>query len=756
MKRVFLFFCAMVFSIHLIASTQTQVIHSIQVHGLQRISKETVLNALPFKVGDKLTASASDEAIKSLYKTGFFSSVNMDEEGSTLVIKVIELPVITNIQIHGAQEVKKEDIEKMLQKLGITVGQALQANQLHEVQTILQKNYEALGIYGAHVGVDSKALSHGRVMVIIEIHEGHIAGVKGIRFVGNEHFAQSVLLHQFQTKTSHLWSPIFHDDRFSDFKLDADLEALRSFYYNHGYLDFRVTSKNVSLTDDGQAVYITIHVDEGPLYTISRVRLAGNMLQYAKALRGMLTIKEGQVFSREKITTSTAEMTHFLSNQGYAFADVKISSKLDRDKHQVALDLLVEPGHLVYIHAIRFSGNNITEDKVLRREMRQLEGARFSYADIEESKRRLRNLGYVSDVEMTTKRVPGRPNQVDLDFKIKEKVNASINFQLGYSTAYKFLYGITWKQKNVLGSGKDFNIALERSKYMASASVDYTNPYFTSSGVSHNIGASYQKTTPEKVDLGNYRLDEAAVYTGFGFPITEYQTMGLSLRLANTDLHTNANTPTEITSFTNRYGHDFKMMTLGLNWSYSHYDQAIFPTSGWQHYLGASVSNNYSGRSLHYFRTDYSMGYYHPINHQLTLHARAELRYGDGFSGTDKLPPYLNYFSGGLGSVAGYEPNDLGPKNSNGDPLGGSAAIDGGISVIIPAGFSEDARFSVFVDGGNVFKNSFDFGDLRYSAGVGLVWNIGGMMPLQFALSKAINPGGRNTRLFDFSIGRSF
>lgn len=756
MKRVFLFVCAMFLSVQLAAGTNAQAIQRIHVEGLHRISQQTVLNALPFKVGEVLTPSDSDAMIKAIYKTGFFASVSMREEGTTLVIKVKELPVISSIQIKGADEVKKDDIETMLRKLGLTVGQALKSNQLHQVQTILQKNYEALGIYGAHVSVDANDVGQGRVAVVIDIHEGHIAGVKGIRIVGNHHFAQSQLLHQFQTKTSHFWSPIFHDDRFSNYKLDADLEALRSFYYNHGYLDFRIVSKNVSLSDDGQAVYITIHVDEGAIYRIAQVRLTGHMHSYSKAIHGMLRIKAGEVFSRSKITENTAEITHFLANQGYAFADVKIDSKLNRAQHRVALTLIVQPGAMVYIRSIRFTGNNITEDKVLRREMRQLEGARFSYENIEESKRRLRNLGYVSDVDMTTKRVPGRANQVDLDFKVKEKVNARINFQLGYSTAYQFLYGINWKQKNVLGSGKDFSIALERSKYMSSAAIDYTNPYFTRSGVSHNIGASYEKTTPNKVDLGNYRRDEAAVYTGFSFPISEYQSMGLSVRLANTDLHTNANTPSEISVFTNRYGHDFKMLTFGMNWSYSHYDQAIFPTSGWEHYLGGSLSNNYAGKSLHYFQTAYSMGYYHPISHHLTFHARAGIRYGDGFSGTDKLPPFLNYFSGGLGSVAGYEANDLGPKNSNGDPLGGAASFDGGLSLVMPAGFSEDARFTLFVDGGNVFKNSFDFGDLRYSAGVGLVWNIGGMMPLQFALAKAINPGGHSQRIFDFSIGRSF
>ena len=732
------------------------VVEDIEVEGLQRIDAGTVFTYLPVRVGEEFSVEESDEVIEDVFDTGFFRDVQLYRRGNVLVVDVSERPAIARIDISGNKKVETEQLTKSLTDIGLARGRVFDRSVLEKVESELLNVYHALGKYGVRIDTSTEALDRNRVAITIDIAEGLPAKIRTIDLVGNQAFDDDELLDEFQLGIPNplaFWSK---KDQYSRQKLGADLETLRSFYLDRGFLKFNIDSTQVTISPDRKDIFLTINITEGERYEISEVSLAGNMMVPEEELRSLLEIEAGDTFSRKAMTGSTAALKRRLSNEGYAFAEVNAVPQLDEEAKTAKLTFYLDPGKQVYVRNINFRGHYSTNEEVLRREMRQMEQAPYSGEDIDRSKVRLQRLGYIERVNVDTSRVPGTDDQVDVNYDVSERRSGSFTIGAGYSQSQGIILNTSINENNFMGTGKQVSVNFDNSSYRTLYSLSYNNPYYTINGVSRGFSAYYRETDAEEVSISRYSTNSAGGDINFGIPITEYDRVRFGVGGEQIEILA----PNDPSAIVGTYGGDtYNQLKLTASWTHDTRNRTVFADEGSMQRVHTEVMA--PGSDLEFYKVGYRNKFYFPWTEHLTFSLGGNLDYGEAYGTTpdDKLPFFENYYAGGTKTVRGYEDYSLGPRASEDDPVGGSFRTTGRGELIFPAPFtdaeSSSMRLSAFVDIGNVFDGveNFEFDELRQSVGVSFIW-LSPVGPLNFSLAKPLNDQpGDETQVFQFNIG---
>jgi len=749
-----------------LAGTNPFTIRDIRIEGLQRIAPGTVFNYLPLKVGDRIDSIGSAAAIRALFKTGFFQDVRLERENDLLVVAVVERPAIASVEFSGNREIETDKLKSALKDTGLVEGQVFNRSLLARVEQELQRQYFGRGKYAVKIQTTATPLERNRVGITITINEGHAARIHHIALVGNHAFSDKVLRKQMDLDTGGWWSWLTKDDQYSKAKLAADLETLRSWYLDRGYLNFTIDSTQVSLTPDKKDVYVTLNLTEGDAYTFKEIKLSGNLIVSEEKLRELLKLNSGDVFSRRKVTDAATAISDRLGEEGYAFANINPVPELDKNTRQVSLTFFIDPGKRVYVNRIHFSGNAKTSDVVLRREMRQMEAAMVDAGKLKRSRTRLDRLGFFDEVNMQTPAVKGAPDLMDVNFNVTERPSGSIMAGIGYGQTQGVILSASVNQDNFMGTGNRVVASFNNSQITRIYSVSYTDPYWTADGISRTISLYDRSTDAAQANLAAYTADAYGTSISFGVPINEFDGIRFGIGYDNYKITQTESTPNVYSQYLMDNGHIFGDVKLTSAWAHDTRNRAIFPDRGvWQY---ASLETTVPGSALDYYKLEYRHHWYQPITDSVTLLLRGELGYGAGWGKSQgSLPFFDRFYAGGATSVRGFRDNTLGPKVnqsgslSDGRPLGGDLRLVGGADVLFPAPFAKDnkqVRMSGFVDFGNVYgiDEKFDAGQLRYTAGISANWQ-SPLGPLVFSLAKALNSLPRDERqMFQFTIGTSF
>ena len=764
MKRFIRYFqCLMLLGIVFatpLYSAESFVIEDIRVEGLQRISAGTVFNYLPIRIGQTLEPGDSADLIRALYKTGFFRDVRLEREGDVLIVFVRERPAVASINISGNKSLETDQLLVALKDIGLAEGRVLNRFLLDKIGQELHRQYFNLGKYGAKIETTVTPLERNRVAVNISVKEGETATIRRINIVGNQAFEEDDLLDEFDLATTGLLSFLTRDDQYSRQQLSGDLEKLRSYYLDRGYLNFKITSTQVSITPDKQGIYITINIDEGDVYTVSDIKLAGQLVVPEDEFFSMIYMSRGEVFSRKEVTGGADRISKMLGSKGYAFANVNSIPDIDEETKQVDLTYYVDPGKRVYVRRINMKGNNNTRDEVLRREMLQDEAAWFSSEQVRKSRERLQRLGFFDEVNVETPAVPGSTDQVDVDISVVEKEAGNLSAGLGFSQSQGVIFNASITQNNFLGTGKRVSMGFNNSSSNTVYRLTYVNPYYTVDGISRGFRLTYRQTDFDEVDIANYNTDLAVAGVTFGIPLNETDRLTMDLDLNSTDYKVGSDASDEVRNFRRNNGSNFIDFDLGLSWSHDSRDSALMPTSGGLQRFSASSTLPMS--DLEYYKLNYIQRRYFPLTNFFTLGVKADVAYGDAYGDTSTLPPWQRYFAGGLKTVRGFKDFSLGPLDSKGDPVGGNMRVVGNAEILFPAPFKlmeKTVRLSLFVDAGNVYATddgNFDVSDIRYSTGAGFFW-LSPFGALGFSLAYPINDESQDeTEYFQFAFGAAF
>lgn len=780
-----------------IASTDTFTATDIRIDGLQRISAGTVLTYLPIERGDTVDSSKTGEAIRALYKTGFFEDVRLDRQGSILVITVAERPAINKLTLAGNKDIKTEDLMKGLQDIGLAEGETFDRLALDRVTQELTRQYNNRGKYNVEINPTVAQLDRNRVDVTINVKEGKAAKIRHVNLIGAEKFENEDILDNWESKESNWLSWYRRDDQYSKEKLSGDIEKLNSYYLDRGYVDFSLDSTQVAISPDKQDMFITAGITEGEQYKVSDVKVTGDTILPVEEIEKRVLVRKDQVFSRALLEYTSDAITATLGNIGYAFSKVNPIPTVDRENRTVAINLQVVPGPRVNVRRIVFKGNSRTADEVLRREMRQFEGSWYSQAAIDRSKIRLQRLGYFETVEVETPAVPGSNDQVDVVYNVKETTSGSFVFGLGYSQLSGVTTSIQLSQNNFLGSGNRVSVEAQRSDYLQRYSFSYVNPFFTDEGLSLGYNLWWREFDYSSFNTAQYSTTSAAAQGVLGLPITENDTVSLLFGIDTNEILTFAgSTPSSIIDYVNAIGNrTFHAWRTELGWARDTRNDYFMPTAGT--YQRVSTEITLPGSTVEYYKLNYEFSKYWPLSPSLVLNTRAELGYGDSY-GSDStrvfcavqptnpptkaapecapgsiqtrsitatgLPFFENFYAGGVRSVRGFRDNTLGPRSEvtngfRGQPLGGALKTTGSLEMYFPKLFdSKAARISAFVDFGNVFAgtNDFDAAELRASAGVSLLWRAPvGPISISYAMPLRTKDDDEVERL-QFTFGGAF
>ena len=736
------------------------VARDIRLEGLQRITAGTVFNYLPIEVGDTVDDSRTAAAVRALFKTGFFRDVRLERDGETLVVSVVERPSIGSIVFTGNKDLKTEDLMSSLEQIGFAEGRVFNRSIFAQVEQELHRTYFAAGKYGARVTGTVTPIERNRVAVEFDISEGAAARIRQINIVGNAAFDDDDLLDDFKLSTTGLFSFITRSDRYSKPKLAADLETLRSFYLDEGFINFNIDSTQVSITPDKEDVFITINITEGGRYTVRDVFLQGALIVPEEELFDLVTIVRDGVFSRKDVTETARSIGDRLGNEGYSFASVNAVPEIDEAGKKVDLTFFVDPGNRVYVRRINFKGNAKTRDEVLRREMRQVEGGWISTEAIERSKVRLNRLGFFESVDVETSTVPGASDQVDVDFTVVEGPSGNLLLGAGYSESQGPVFDISVTEENVFGSGNRLRAALNTSDVNRDISLSWLNPYWTPDGVSRGFDVYNRITDASDANLADYDLDQIGAGTTFGIPVSEYTRVNLGLNLERTEFVVGDSASEQVQEFRDEHGGEFFTVLVTGAWAKDDRNSRFLPTVGKLTRLSGEVA--VPGGDLTYYKLFARHQRLFPLAKDFVLLVDGEVGFGDGYGGTAALPLTDNYFAGGLRSVRGFRANTLGPRDSLGDPLGGNLKVAGTAEVIIPFPFTKDsstARITGFVDVGNVYDTDtmdFEFETLRASTGIAAVW-LSPVGPFTMSLARPLKSEPEDeTQSFQLTIGTSF
>ena len=771
----------------------------IKIEGLQRISEGTVFNYLPVNIGDRIDARRAEEALRSLYATGFFRDVELRRDGGTLVIAVLERPSIESFTLDGNKDIKTEDLEKSLRNVGLARGKTYDESTLDEVKRFLTDQYYSRGKYGVKVETTVTELPDNRVKIAVDIVEGKRSKIRQINVVGNEAFSDEELADQFKLRTPNLLSWYRQDDRYSREELSGDLEKLRSYYLDRGYANFDVESTQVTIAPDREDMFITMNVKEGEVYRISDVKIAGDLVVPEEELRGLVQVRRGDIYSQRMLTATTELMALRLGADGYAFAKIDPVPQEDEATKEIAITFLVDPGNRAYVRRINFNNTSSINDDVLRREMRQMEGGYLSNAAVDRSKLRLQRLPYIEDVKVETTPVPGSADLVDVNFEIKEGLPGQFSGGIGYSESQSVLLNGSFVHSNFMGTGNRVAAEINAGQYAQVYSLSHTDPYTTIDGVSRTVQAVYRSATQFTSASSDFSTDTGTVSVDYGWPISEFQSVRAGLAISRSDLLTdpngspqeavdwvrnNGDTYTETARFGvpplsyEYYGTKFDTYSLTLGWGYDSRNRALFADRGSRHRF--NLSYTLPGSGVEFYTLNYDYMQFVPLTKWFTLLFSADVGYGLDIGDTTSIPPYRRFYAGGPESVRGFQESRLGPKDSFGNPYGGNlrTVMQTELLLPMPDKFRNSARFSIFFDAGNTFSTDsttyvgrdgitpvdyeFSFDKIRYSTGVAVQW----LAPLgvfRFSYAVPLNAADANgveygdeTEGFQFSIGQAF
>ncbi|MDO9169198.1 MAG: outer membrane protein assembly factor BamA [Methylobacter sp.] len=749
-----------------VKSDEGFLVEDIQVKGLQRISVGTVYNYLPINVGEKFSLDNVAPAIKALFKTGFFKDISLEREGSTLIVNVVERPSIAKIIFEGNKDLSKDDLTKALKKIGLAEGKVFDQQVLDKVEQELSRQYFSHGKYGLNITTDVSNLTRNRVGIHIKISEGRVAKIKQINIVGNNVFDDKTLLRNLELNTSNLLSFYTKDDQYSKQKLSGDLETLRSYYLDRGYINFNIESTQVAITPDKKDIYVTINVKEGDVYKLEKVKLAGNLVVVPEELIKLVKVGPGEIFSRKNATETSKAISERLGDDGYAFANVNMIPEINEAQKTVDMTFFVDPGKRVYVRRINMKGNSKTRDEVLRREMRQMESSWASSSKIERSKTRLERLGYFEDVNVETPPVTGTADQIDVNYSVVEKPSGNLSAGVGFSQVQGIVLNANIAQDNVFGSGKRVNVAFNNSSYATSYQFGFFNPYFTVDGVSQGYNLGYTKRNAGQVNIANYSTNVMNAGINFGIPLNEFDSLRFDLDAKHTELSTTNFSSTQIQDFINKEGDTYLTLAPSVGWTHDTLNRAIFPNKGGQQRFSALAT--VPGSDLEYYKIAYKHQLYLPLAKDFTFRLQAEAAYGDGYGNTDSLPFFENYFGGGTGSIRGFRNNTVGPRESNGYPFGGSSKIIGNAEMFFPVPFmpeTKSVRLGTFMDAGAI-NDGFKADNMKYSVGVSGEWlspfgalSVSAALPLNAESSGTSDLGvatGDQKQMFQFNFGQNF
>ncbi len=732
----------------------------IRVEGLQRISAGTVFNYLPVKIGDELDEPKSDDAIKALFRTGYFKDVSLGRDGDVLVVAVQERPAIASIKIEGNEDIETDPLLDSLKQIGLAQGQVFNRSLLDKVEQELRRQYFSRGKYGVQIETTVTPLERNRVGILIDVTEGRVARIREINIVGNEVYDDETLLDEFELSTPTFFSFYTKNDQYSKQKLSGDMEKLRSWYLDRGYINFNITSTQVSITPDKKDIYITINVSEGEQYRIREAKLSGDLVVAPEELFPQVMVNPGDIFSRKLVTDSVTRLGDRLGDEGYAFANVNTVPEVDEENHEVTVVFFVDPGKRVYIRRINMLGNVKTRDEVLRQEMRQMEGGWFSAGKVERSRTRLQRLGYFEEVNVETPPVPGSTDQVDVNYSVTERASGNVTLGVGFSQSSGLLLNASITQDNFMGTGKRVSATINNSDVNKIYSFAYTNPYYTVDGISRSFGVFSRQTDAGEANVLDYTTDTWGGNVNYGIPINEFDTIRVGAEVEAISISRTIYSPVTVTDFLDTYGEDFTSFKLTSSWAHDTRNRAIFPDRGGMQRIGLELA--VPGSDLEYYKLDYRHLRYFPLTEKLTLSLNGELGWGDGYGELETLPFFENYFAGGVRSVRGYEDNSLGPRDATAsDPIGGSFRTVGNVELLFPVPFADDVRsvqLSAFFDVGNVFGdvNEFKVDELRASVGLAAIW-MSPVGPLAVSFATPINDqSGDQTQFFQFTLGAGF
>ena len=752
------------------------VISDIRVEGIQRTEPGIVFSHLPFRVGDDYTPEKGTRAIRMLYRSGLFKDVNLTQDGSTVVVSLVERPAVATITTHGIKVFDKAAVEKSLRDVGLAEGRIFDQSTLERADQELRRQYLARGFYGVNVKTTATPLERNRVGITIDVDEGRASSISSIRFVGNKVYDNDDLLDLMQLGTPNWFSWYTKRDLYSREKLAADLETIRSHYLDAGYLDFKFDSVQVSISPNRSDVFLTINMTEGEPYTISGSKLQGDLLGLDDVFTPMLTLKEGSTYNASEANAVAEAIKDKLSTLGYAFSQVTPNPMTNPTDHKVEVVYTVNPGRRAYVRRVNISGNNRTRDEVIRREVRQYEAAWFDSDKVKVSRDRIDRLGFFDSVTAEPVPVQGTRDQVDLDVKVQERATGSVSLGAGYSTSEGIVLSGGFAQNNLFGTGKSLQVDLNTSKSQRTYAVSITEPYVTPTGISRTWDVSDRRVDLNKLDVADVKYETGAAALSFGIPFTEYDRVFLGGRVESTKVSVNDNSPQRYKTYVEKFGKNPWSVAATIGWARDSRDSSLAPNRGVYQRLNGEIG--LPGLDIEYYKFTYQYQHYWPVTKNLTLAFNGQVGYGDVYGKTDMFPFFKNFYVGGIGSVRGFESGSLGPTES--DPgnyssstnyLGGDRMMNASVELLAPLpGGDRTLRIFTFLDTGYAWgykgtrvngvmqyeRQPIDFGDLRVSTGIGIAW-ISPLGPLKFSIAYPLKKEeGDKTQRFQFQIGTGF
>lgn len=782
---------ALVFGLGIITahSQDTFKIQSIRVEGLVRVDIGTVYNELPIEPGDIASPDTLSESLRALYHSGFFENVQLSREGDVLIITVVERPAIGSITVEGNKDIKKDDLMKALKSMGISEGRTFDRTMLERLERELEQQYFSRGKYNVEITSTVSPLERNRVAVNIQIDEGSAAKIRQITIIGNSAFSEKELLKQFESTTPGLLTWYNKRDQYSKERLRGDLETLTSFYMDRGYINFEITSTQVSITPDKRDIFITVTLNEGEKYTVKETRLAGEFVVPEEELKKYIFMKPETIFSRREMTSTAEFITERVGNDGYAFAKVNpIPEKNDED-HTVVVTFFIDPGKRVYVRRINIEGNDLTRDDVIRQYLGQLESAPVSNGKISSSRNGLLRTGFFDDVTVDKTPVPGTTDQVDLDLKVKERRSGKLTGGVGYSQSEGFTINAGVSQDNFLGSGEQFSFDFQNTKASTSYRGTVEQPFHTVDAISRAFSAYYNTIDLEKINVSTYARDSLGAGVAYGVPLSPYQRFNFGIGYDNTLIKFTddiSGISDQLIDFVDIYGYRYNAYNLNMAWVYNKLDRAVYPNRGFVQMIRGLVA--VPGSDLTVYKLETNASYFKPLFGSFILNAKTAISFGDGYGATTELPFFQNFFAGGPSSVRGFRENTLGPRDSDNNPIGGNLRATATLELIFKMPYVEtkSVRTSFFVDAGNVFSTypiegpppcsenlvsgctidgipvpgSYNFSakdsTVRVSAGFATRW-LSPLGPLIFSLAKPLNAKDNDElESFQFTVGSDF
>ena len=732
-------------------------VKDIRVEGVQRTDPGTVFSYLPVKVGETLTAEKAQQALRALFATGFFKDVRLEAENGVLVVLVEERPAIAQVDFSGVSEFPLDNLRRALRDLGLGEGRIFDRAVLESAQQELKRQYLSRGKYAAEVQTTVTPLERNRVAISFAVSEGDVAKIRAINIVGASAFAEAQLLGLFVLRTPGWLTWYTKHDQYSRQRLSADLETLRSYYLDQGYLDFNIESTQVSITPERKDIYITVNISEGEKYTVSDVRIGGQMLVPREELERLLRIRPGDVFSRQRLIESQKAIAERLGNDGYAFANANAVPEVNREQRSVAFTLMIDPGRRVYVRRINVVGNSKTRDEVVRREMRQLEGAYYDASKIQLSRRRIDRTRYFSDVAVDTAPVEGRPDQVDVTYTVEERSTGALSLGVGFSTLDKVVLSASITQPNVFGTGKYLALELNSGTVNKVYSLSYVDPYYTVDGVSRGFDLYRREVDASTLATSAYGTNTLGGGVKFSYPLSERITLSVGALAESVEVTTFETSSAIYKDFVAEFGNQYRYGALTGAWARDTRDSLIVTTDG----LLTRFSTELAAGDLQYYRLGINQQFYWPLSRSLTLFFNTDLGYASGRGGKP-LPFFKNYYAGGPGTVRGYEDFSLGPRDAEGNSLGGTRRVVGNVELLFPMpGAAQDRslRLGLFLDAGQVYADGapVELSEMRTSAGIALSW-ASPLGPLRLSYASPLNEreGVDRVQRLQFKFGTAF